>query len=174
MSDERPPTRRDLMKPVQLLGLSFIAALFAGLVTLLAMGFFQQRFAGESGHAVIVALIVAGITFIVTVVVIALLLLVVDPAQVAKPIERPLLVEDDERNALKAAKKDAAKGATTSAPTTRVAPAAPAPGTAPEAQKPVEPAAGAAPEAPKPVEPDAAPEVGGEGPAAEPDGSTEA
>ncbi|MBM3716691.1 MAG: amino acid transporter, partial [Actinobacteria bacterium] len=37
------PTRRDLMKPVQLLGLAFVAALFAGGVTLVSMGFFQSR-----------------------------------------------------------------------------------------------------------------------------------
>ena len=41
MSDDRP-TRRDLMKPVQLLGLAFGAALFAGVVTLVSMGFFQS------------------------------------------------------------------------------------------------------------------------------------
>ena len=42
MTDDKP-TRRDLMKPVQLLGLAFGAALFAGIVTLVSMGFFQQR-----------------------------------------------------------------------------------------------------------------------------------
>ena len=47
MSDDRP-TRRDLMKPLQLLGLAFAAALFAGIVTLVSMGFFQQRAPGEA------------------------------------------------------------------------------------------------------------------------------
>ena len=37
------PTRRALMKPLHLLGLAFGAALFAGVVTLVSMGFFQQR-----------------------------------------------------------------------------------------------------------------------------------
>ena len=52
MTDDKP-TRRDLMKPVQLLGLAFGAALFAGVVTLVSMGFFQQRSpaAGAGGTA---------------------------------------------------------------------------------------------------------------------------
>ena len=47
MSDDRP-SRRDLMKPLQLLGLAFGAAAFAGIVTLVSMGFFQQRTAEEA------------------------------------------------------------------------------------------------------------------------------
>ena len=89
------PTRRDLMKPVQLLGLAFGAALFAGIVTLISMGFFQQRQDGQSGHALLVGLIVAGITFIVVLVGLALMLLVVDPAQVTKQVDRPVLYDSD-------------------------------------------------------------------------------
>ena len=92
MSDDRPTRRRDLMKPVQLLGLALIAALFAGIVTLVSMGFFQQRFASQPFHALMIALIVAGITFIVTVVVIALLLLAVDPAQITREVSTPVLL----------------------------------------------------------------------------------
>jgi hypothetical protein len=92
----KKPTRRDLMKPVQLLGLALIAALFAGLVTLISMGFFQQRFATQSSHALMVGLVVAGITFIVVVVVIALLLLAVDPAQITHEIDRPVLLPPGE------------------------------------------------------------------------------
>lgn len=90
------PTRRDLMRPAQLLGLAFIAAVFAGIVTLVSMGFFQTR--GDPGHALMVGAVVAGITFIATLVIIALLVLVIDPADVTKPVDRPLLVpyEDDE------------------------------------------------------------------------------
>jgi hypothetical protein len=92
----KKPTRRDLMRPVQLLGLALIAALFAGLVTLISMGFFQQRFATQSSHALMVGLVVAGITFIVVVVVIALLLLAVDPAQITHEIDRPVLLPPGE------------------------------------------------------------------------------
>jgi Na+/melibiose symporter-like transporter len=86
------PTRRDLMKPVQLLGLAFVAAAFAGIVTLVSMGFFQNRVAGQSAHALVIGGIVAGITFIVTLVVIALLVLAVDPAQMTKTIDGPVLL----------------------------------------------------------------------------------
>jgi Na+/proline symporter len=91
MSDH-PPTRRDLMKPLQLLGLAFAAAAFSFVVTLISMGFFQQRYPAQSPHALMVAGIVGGITFIVTLLVIALLILAVDPAQVAKQIDRPVLL----------------------------------------------------------------------------------
>ena len=58
------PTRRDLMKPVQLLGLAFIAAVFAGGVTAVSLGVFQTLPADEVQRALIIGLIVAGVTFI--------------------------------------------------------------------------------------------------------------
>lgn len=90
------PSRRDLMKPVQLLGLAFIAAVFAGVVTLVSMGFFQTRPADQVQRALVLGLIVAGVTFIVVLVSVALLLLAVDPAQVQKQVDRPLLLPPDE------------------------------------------------------------------------------
>lgn len=110
---DKPTTRRDLMKPVQLLGLAFIAALFAGFVTLMSMGFFQTRPADEIQRALIVALVAAGATFIVTLVSLALLLLVVDPTKVTSTIDRPLLLP-----------KDAPDADSSSAPTTPEAPRA--------------------------------------------------
>jgi hypothetical protein len=94
MTDDKP-TRRDLMKPIQLLGLAFGAAIFAGVVTLVSMGFFQQRSPGQAPAALQLALIVAGVTFIVVLVMVALLLLAVDPAQVKKQIDRPVLLPDE-------------------------------------------------------------------------------
>lgn len=96
MTDQ--PSRRELMKPLQLLGLALGAAVFAGVVTLVAMGFFQQRSPDEELRALIVALIVLGSTFIVVLVVLALLLLVVDPAQVTKSVDRPVLLSEGEQN----------------------------------------------------------------------------
>ncbi|KAA9108430.1 amino acid transporter [Microbacterium rhizomatis] len=103
---EEKPTRRDLMKPVQLLGLAFGAALFAGIVTLISMGFFQQRQPGQAERALVVALIVLGVTFIVVLVVVALLLLVVDPAQVRKTIDRPVLFDEEKEEPDAAASGD--------------------------------------------------------------------
>ncbi|WP_431804861.1 amino acid transporter [Microbacterium sp. bgisy203] len=92
----RAPTRRDLMKPVQLLGFAFAAALFAGIITLVSMGFFQDLSGDQRMQVVIVSLIVAGIAFIATLVIIALLMLAVDPAQVAKPVDRAVLLPESE------------------------------------------------------------------------------
>jgi TRAP-type C4-dicarboxylate transport system permease small subunit len=86
------PTRRDLMKPVQLLGLAFGAALFAGFVTLMSMGFFQTRPADQIQRALVVGLVAAGVTFIVVLVSVALMLLAVDPAKVTATVDRPLLL----------------------------------------------------------------------------------
>ena len=99
MTDDKP-TRRDLMKPVQLLGLAFGAALFAGIVTLVSMGFFQQRSPEQAPAALQLALIVAGITFIVVLVMVALLLLAVDPAQVTKTDRPPGAAARRERGRL--------------------------------------------------------------------------
>jgi energy-coupling factor transporter transmembrane protein EcfT len=90
MTDDKP-TRRDLMKPLQLLGLAFGAAVFAGIVTLIAMGFFQQRGPEQAPAALQLALIFAGVTFIVVLLSVSLLLLAIDPAQVTKTIDRPVL-----------------------------------------------------------------------------------
>ncbi|GEP47448.1 amino acid transporter [Microbacterium saccharophilum] len=93
------PTRRDLLKPVQLIGFAFIAAAFAGVITLVTMGFFQTLTGDQRAHVIVVALIVAGIAFIVTLVGIALLILAVDPAEMSKPVDRPVLMRKDDRPA---------------------------------------------------------------------------
>ena len=95
MSDDRP-TRRDLMKPVQLLGLAFGAALFAGIVTLVSMGFFQTTTGEDRQAALVLALIIAGVSFIAVLVIVALLLLAIDPAQITKAVDRPVLRDDDD------------------------------------------------------------------------------
>lgn len=92
---DKPTTRKDLMKPVQLLGLAFVAALFAGFVTLMSMGFFQTRPADQIQNALVVALVAAGATFIVVLVSVALMLLAVDPSKVTATVDRPLLLPKD-------------------------------------------------------------------------------
>lgn len=89
-------TRRDLMKPVQLLGLAFLSAVFAGVVTLVTMGFFQQRVEDQAQRALITGGIVAGITFIVVLVLLALMILAVDPAKVGRQIDRPVLLPEEQ------------------------------------------------------------------------------
>lgn len=86
------PSRRELMRPIQLLGLAFAAALFAGAVTLVSMGFFQQQPAENLQNALVVAGITAGATFVITLVVLALLLLAINPSDVHRTIDRPVLL----------------------------------------------------------------------------------
>lgn len=94
MSGEHP-TRRELMRPVQLVGLAFVAAVFSGVITLVSMGAFQSIPQEDAARAVVVALIVAGVAFIATLLIIALLMLAVDPAQVSKSVDRPVLYPDE-------------------------------------------------------------------------------
>jgi TRAP-type C4-dicarboxylate transport system permease small subunit len=96
------------MKPVQLLGLAFVAALFAGIVTLVSMGFFQSKPGDQIQRALVVAAIVAGVTFIVVLVIVALLLLAVDPAQVGKTLDRPVLLPESDDDETPPVPKDAA------------------------------------------------------------------
>ncbi|MCR2814007.1 amino acid transporter [Microbacterium sp. zg.Y1090] len=94
MTEPTRPTRRELLKPVQLLGFAFAAAAFGGLVTLMSMGALQAGPAEDIQRAWVVAAIVAGVSFIATLVVVALLILVVDPAQVTKTIDGPVMRTD--------------------------------------------------------------------------------
>lgn len=90
------PTRRDLMRPAQLLGIAFAAALFSGIVTATTMGAFQALPGEDVAHAWSVAAIVAGVAFIVVLLGLSMLLLVVDPADQAKTVDRPVLLPKDE------------------------------------------------------------------------------
>jgi len=95
MSEPRP-TRRDLLKPVQLLGFAFAAALFSGVVALLSMGFFQDLTDDERVHVVVVSLVVAGVAFIATLVIIALSMLAIDPAKMGGEIDHGVLIDDED------------------------------------------------------------------------------
>ena len=86
------PTRRELMRPVQLLGIAFVCAVFAGGVTFVSTGGFQ---ASVGILALPLTAIIGGVTFIVVLLGLSLLLLAVDPAQVQKPIDRAVLLDDD-------------------------------------------------------------------------------
>jgi hypothetical protein len=105
---EKDPTRRQLLRPAQLITMALIAAAFAGVVTLVSMGILQDPRPVPEGalhphvRAWMVAGIVAGVTFIATLVIIALSLLAVDPSKANKPVDRGLLLDpepgtDDDR-----------------------------------------------------------------------------
>ncbi|MFT4235429.1 MAG: amino acid transporter [Microbacterium sp.] len=96
------PTRRALMRPVQLLGVAFVCAAFAFFVTSLSMGAFQDHPAADIARAWTVGGIVAGVVFIAVLLITALLLLVVDPSDVGGTVDRPVLLppEDEDPDAM--------------------------------------------------------------------------
>lgn len=99
MTDDKP-TRREILRPLHLLGIALACGLFAGFVTLISTGAFTERvidalrkgtYSGLGPWTL--ALIVAGSAFIVTLLGLAMLMLAVDPAQMAKPVDRPVLYD---------------------------------------------------------------------------------
>ncbi|MCM3694810.1 hypothetical protein [Microbacterium oleivorans] len=117
---DKNPTRRDLMRPVQLLGFALLAAVFAGIVTLVSMGVLQDQRPNSDVDQHLrawgVAAIVAGVTFIATLVIMALSLLVVDPAQVGKQVDRGLLLDPEDSGEPGSAEGETGRGRTPPSP----------------------------------------------------------
>ncbi|WOF22968.1 amino acid transporter [Microbacterium betulae] len=90
------PTRRALMRPVQLLAVAFGSAVFALLVGAMSMGAFTSQPPEVIAQAWTVAAIIAGIVFIVVLLILAMLLLVVDPADVTRTIDHAVLLPSDD------------------------------------------------------------------------------
>lgn len=87
-------SRTELMRPAQLLLVAFGCAAFAAIVTAVSMGAFTS--ASDAVHAALqMAAVVGGITFIVTLVGLALLLLAVDPREVTRTVDRGVLLVDE-------------------------------------------------------------------------------
>lgn len=111
---ENTPTRRDLLRPLHLLAIAAGAGLFAGFVTFVTTGGFQTDVydaiaAGnlEGMPPILVALIVAGVAFIATLLILSMLLLAVNPADVTRKVDGPVLYDSHTGNA-DAAAEDAA------------------------------------------------------------------
>ncbi|WP_336647606.1 hypothetical protein [Microbacterium sp. MMO-10] len=92
--------RRDLFRPVQLIGLSLLCGVFAGMVTLIATGAFTDkvmRMVDKGTYAGIppwnLAFIVTGGIFIAALLILSILILAVDPADFTKPHDRPVLYD---------------------------------------------------------------------------------
>lgn len=101
MTDDKP-TRRDILRPVQLLGIAFACGVFAAAVTLVSTGAFTARVNAAVANGtydglapVLLGLVVGGGAFIVTLLILAMLMLVVDPADVTKTVDRPVLYDPE-------------------------------------------------------------------------------
>lgn len=105
MSDDKP-TRKDILRPLHLLGIALACGIFAMVVTLVTTGAFTRsvNIAIADGTyqgltPVALGLVVGGGAFIVTLLILAMLMLVIDPAEVTKSVDRPVLYDpepDDE------------------------------------------------------------------------------
>ena len=98
--------RRDLLRPLQLVGLSLLCGLFAGVVTLIATGAFTDkvmRMVDKGTYAAIppwnLAFIVTGGIFIAALLILSILILAVDPADFTKPHDRPVLYDQVDESA---------------------------------------------------------------------------
>ncbi|MFF7293717.1 hypothetical protein ACFY9N_14400 [Microbacterium sp. NPDC008134] len=101
MSDEKP-TRRDILRPLHLLGIALACGVFAMIVTLVSTGAFTARVntaiangSYEGLTPVMLGLVVGGGAFIVTLLMLSMLILAVDPADVAKTVDRPVLYDPE-------------------------------------------------------------------------------
>lgn len=113
MSDQKP-SRRDLMKPMQLLGISGVIAAFAFIVTLFSTGGFSRDTLArislgdwEGPTPIELALIFGGIAFIAALLVLALLMLAVNPADITKPVDKGILLDESDAPAAATAEAEA-------------------------------------------------------------------
>ncbi len=105
MTDPKP-TRREILRPLHLVGIALVCGVFAAIVTLVSTGAFTSRvnLAIEKGTyegltPIGLGLVIGGISFIVTLLGLAMLMLAIDPADVTKHVDRPVLFEDDDDDA---------------------------------------------------------------------------
>ncbi|WP_336644667.1 hypothetical protein [Microbacterium sp. USHLN186] len=100
MTDQKP-TRKEILRPLHLVGIALGAGIFATVVTLVSTGAFTDRVnmsiakgTYEGLTPLGLGLVIGGASFIVTLLGLAMLMLAVDPADVTKTIDRPVLYDD--------------------------------------------------------------------------------
>lgn len=101
MTDHKP-TRKEILRPLHLVGIALAAGIFATVVTLVSTGAFTERVnlsiakgTYEGLTPLGLGLVIGGASFIVTLLGLAMLILAVDPADVTKTIDRPVLFDSE-------------------------------------------------------------------------------
>jgi len=120
VSDDNKTNRRELLRPLHLLGIALVCGIFAAGVTLVSTGAFTSRvhIAIANGNyegltPVMLGLVIGGGAFIVTLLIMSMLILAVDPREYeSKTLERPVLYDEepDDASASDASSSDAADG----------------------------------------------------------------
>lgn len=101
MTDNKP-TRKEILRPLHLVGIALAAGVFATVMTLVSTGAFTERVnlsiakgTYEGLTPLGLGLVIGGASFIVTLLGLAMLMLAVDPADVTRTIDRPVLFDHD-------------------------------------------------------------------------------
>ncbi|GAA1539409.1 nitrogen fixation-related uncharacterized protein [Microbacterium ginsengiterrae] len=103
MSEEKKSTRRELLRPLHLLGIALAAGVFAAVVTLVTTGAFTARVNNAIATGTYqgltpigLGLVIGGGAFIVTLLIMSMLILAVDPRQYEdKTMGRPVLYDGE-------------------------------------------------------------------------------
>lgn len=100
---EKKATRRELLRPLHLLGIALVCGVFAAVVTLVSTGAFTSRVNDSIASGtyqgltpIALGLVIGGGAFIVTLLVMSMLILAVDPREYQdKTLDRPVLYDDE-------------------------------------------------------------------------------
>lgn len=140
MTDHKP-TRGEILRPLHLVGIALACGVFAAVVTMVSTGAFTSRVRNAIARGtytdlppISLGLVVGGIAFIVTLLGLAMLMLAVNPADVTKTIDRPVLYDADDKKGAKSSSEESTSEASSDEP----AADEPAPDEAPDADKPAE------------------------------------
>lgn len=130
MTDHKP-TRGEILRPLHLVGIALACGVFAAVVTMVSTGAFTSRVRNAIARGtytdlppVSLGLVVGGIAFIVTLLGLAMLMLAVNPADVTRTIDRPVLYDADDKKAAKAPSTSDAAVSTDAGPADSSSPAA--------------------------------------------------
>ena len=102
MSDNKP-NRRELLRPLHLLGIALACGVFAAVVTLVSTGAFTSRVNASIANGsyqgltpIALGLVIGGGAFIVTLLIMSMLILAVDPRDYqSKTLDRPVLYDEE-------------------------------------------------------------------------------
>lgn len=100
---EKKADRRELLRPLHLLGIALVCGVFAAVVTLVSTGGFTSRVNASIADGtyqgltpIALGLVVGGGAFIVTLLIMSMLILAVDPREYQdKTLERPVLYDEE-------------------------------------------------------------------------------
>lgn len=118
MSDKKS-TRRELLRPLHLLGIALAAGIFAAVVTLVSTGAFTARVNEAIARGTYqgltpigLGLVIGGGAFIATLLIMSMLILAVDPREYEdKTLDRPVLYDEEGGSAGSSADADASASA---------------------------------------------------------------